>query len=270
MKVFISWSGDRSRQVALALREWLPMVIQAVQPFMSDQDNDAGVRWLDTVTGELEEANFGIVCVTPDNVNSRWLNFEAGAISKAVDKARVVPLLHGFSSLAEVPPPLGQFQAKMADEKGIMNTLAAINKIIDDSMPESRLENIFRVSWPELKLRLEAVPKNGKVDLTKPQRPDRELLEELLQLSRKEATVQRVIFDSEGKTLTGLLESSEHEQRRWLLKGLHNLFGENSVHPLRHGKILITNLPEVPSHIYHLAKAFGQEIVPNTPPPEAS
>jgi predicted nucleotide-binding protein len=58
-----------------ALRDWLPMVIQAVKPYMSDQDTDAGVRWLDTVSNELEGANFGIVCVTPDNVDSRWLNF---------------------------------------------------------------------------------------------------------------------------------------------------------------------------------------------------
>jgi hypothetical protein len=268
MKVFISWSGDRSKQVALALREWLPMVIQAIKPYMSDHDTDAGVRWLDTVSNELEEANFGIVCVTPDNVDSRWLNFEAGAISKAVENARVVPLLYGFSSLADVPPPLGQFHAKTADELGIRKIVLSINALIDSPMGESQLDGIFKALWPELKLRLEAVPKNGKVDLTKPQRPDRELLEELLQLARKN-NGHRVIFDSEGKTLAALLASSEHEQRRWLVNGLQNLFGENSVHTMDHGKILITNLPEVPSYIYHIAKGLGQEIVPNSPRNEA-
>jgi TIR domain len=107
MKVFISWSGERSKQVALALRAWLPQVVKVVQPYMSDRDNHAGMRWADKLSDELEAANFGIVCVTPENLNSRWLNFEAGAISKAVDKARVAPVLYGLSNPSELPPPLG-------------------------------------------------------------------------------------------------------------------------------------------------------------------
>jgi hypothetical protein len=46
----------------------------------------------------LEESNFGIVCLTARNLESRWLNFEAGALSKAVTQARVVPLLYGLTN----------------------------------------------------------------------------------------------------------------------------------------------------------------------------
>ena len=44
MKVFISWSGERSKQMAAALKEWLPTAIQYLEPWMSDTDIHAGDR----------------------------------------------------------------------------------------------------------------------------------------------------------------------------------------------------------------------------------
>lgn len=32
MKVFISWSGERSQALAQALRDWLPLVLHFVEP----------------------------------------------------------------------------------------------------------------------------------------------------------------------------------------------------------------------------------------------
>src|SRR5438552_16732620 len=44
MKVFISWSGDRSRAIADVLRRWLPSGLQVVRPDFSP-DDVAKVRW---------------------------------------------------------------------------------------------------------------------------------------------------------------------------------------------------------------------------------
>jgi hypothetical protein len=38
MKIFISWSGELSHRVALELRDWLPMVINALEPYVSSKD----------------------------------------------------------------------------------------------------------------------------------------------------------------------------------------------------------------------------------------
>lgn len=70
MKLFISWSGTRSRELAEALREWIPLVLHYVEPWLSEADITAGERWAQSVAKELETSNFGIICVTRENVSS--------------------------------------------------------------------------------------------------------------------------------------------------------------------------------------------------------
>lgn len=81
MKLFISWSGETSQQIALQLRKWLPLILPAAKPFITSTDIDKGAKWLGEIHSELEASNFGIVCLTPDNIRSQWLAFEAGALS---------------------------------------------------------------------------------------------------------------------------------------------------------------------------------------------
>lgn len=83
--VFISWSGERSRWVADALRDWLPAVLQSVKPWMS-ADIKKGTRGQTTISDKLDKVKVGIVCLTPENLQEPWILFEAGALSKAVDK----------------------------------------------------------------------------------------------------------------------------------------------------------------------------------------
>ena len=91
MKVFIGWSGAVSRQVAELLRDWLPKVIQVLEPWMSEQDIGKGARWSAEVAHNLQEARVGILCITPENLQSTWIHFEAGALSKVVGESLVCP-----------------------------------------------------------------------------------------------------------------------------------------------------------------------------------
>ena len=94
MKVFLSWSGTRSHKIALVFRDWLPSVIQEIVPYVSSEDIDKGARWSTDIAKELADSSFGILCVTRENINAPWLTFEAGALSKTMDKSSVSPFLY--------------------------------------------------------------------------------------------------------------------------------------------------------------------------------
>ena len=116
MKVFISWSGDQSKKMAEALRSWLKYVIQTADPFVSYLDISKGDRGFQVIADELEQTELGIVCVTRDNYLTPWINFEAGALSKAFGRARVIPCLLDMP-VSDLTGPLVQFQAVASTSK---------------------------------------------------------------------------------------------------------------------------------------------------------
>src|SRR4051794_11104722 len=84
--VFIAWSGMRSKLIAEALHGWLPMVVQTVRPYASFE-MDKGSHWPTVIMGNLASCVTSVVCVTPENQDDRWINFEAGAIANNVKNA---------------------------------------------------------------------------------------------------------------------------------------------------------------------------------------
>ena len=80
MKIFISWSGKLSQSIAKELSEWLPSIIQSIEVFYSPDDIKKGENWDSKLTNELQNSNFGIVCLKPENVQAPWINFEAGSL----------------------------------------------------------------------------------------------------------------------------------------------------------------------------------------------
>src|SRR3954471_4350048 len=71
MRVFISCSKTRSGRLAIALRDWLPDVIQEVLPLVSSEDIDKGQRWSTEVGANLNETRQGIHALTVFYLMSR-------------------------------------------------------------------------------------------------------------------------------------------------------------------------------------------------------
>src|SRR5882724_33205 len=185
MDVFISWSGERSRAAAEALRGWLPKIINAIKPWLSSADIDKGARWSTDVASRLEAAKAGIICLTPSNLHSDWILFEAGALSKTLQNTFVCPFLIGLDP-SDVKPPLSQFQATKAQRDEVLRLLETLNSALsENALPQTHIEEAFDVWWPKLESQLKALPADESH--TKTHRPDRELLEEVLALVRNQS-----------------------------------------------------------------------------------
>lgn len=220
MKVYLGWSGESSKQIAHGLRQWIPNVLQAVDPWMSDVDLDAGVTWPTELFTELEKSDFGVICLTTQNLVSPWLLFEAGALSKKVGRAKVVPYLYKIEP-SVLRSPLSLFQCAIADIKGTYKLLASLNKYLGDAgISSTQLETAYRKWHPDWQKVLEKVPSEAK-ESPEPRPNQEEIIEEILltvrELSRKTETFQQPIYTPEGKyTFMGNPPTISTSKSAWL------------------------------------------------------
>ena len=187
MKVFISWSGNISHKVGMIFREWLPSVIQSLEPYVSSEDIDKGARWSSDIAKELENSTFGILCVTKDNLYAPWLSFEAGALSKTMDKSFVTPFLFDIKR-SEVNGPILQFQSTVFEKDDIKKLMHTLNKACgENGISSSMLDKAFEVWYPTLESelnKLKECDENAIEIPSKEQMHSTEIIEEILELSR--------------------------------------------------------------------------------------
>nr|MDJ0646028.1 TIR domain-containing protein [Flavobacteriaceae bacterium] len=217
MKVFLSWSGQTSHKVATILRDWIPSVIQSVVPYVSSEDIDKGTRWSTDIAKELEDSAFGILCVTKDNLTAPWLTFEAGALSKKLEKSYVSPFLFDIKR-AEIDGPILQFQSTIYEKEDIKKLLKTINKACgEDKLTDERFEKAFEVWYPNLEKELKDLKKSAKSEEPKGEEKtesfNQHILEEILELSRIN---QKILRDPETllppKYVEYVLERSERNE----------------------------------------------------------
>lgn len=183
-KVFISWSGDLSKKLAEELRIWLPGVLQFVKPYFTPNDIEKGTRWSTDIASELESSNAGIICLTKDNLTKPWILFEAGALSKNFGKANVCTILFNLDS-SDFSGPLTSFQATKFDKADFKKLLVTVNNTGGESKLDSAvLNDVFEMWWPKLDLKVSEILKNHVADNDNAVRSEREILEEVLELTR--------------------------------------------------------------------------------------
>lgn len=201
MKVFVSWSGELSKKVAQELKKWLPCIIQSIDIFYSPEDIEKGENWDSKISTELSECNYGIVCLTSENTNAPWINFEAGAITKTLE-SRVSALMVDIKT-SEIQGPLKRYQATKIEKEDMWQLVSDINKVADISLSSEVLASTFNAIWDsmydEIKNAIEKYKPQKKtgVGISDEKIRSTEVVEEILQLVRK----QNVLLSSPEQLL---------------------------------------------------------------------
>ena len=125
------------------------------------------------------------MCLTPDNLERPWINFEAGALAGSIESKLVCPYLVSLEKKA-IGPPLALLNLTQADRTETFMMVKSMNeRLVAESAARdtTQLAKLFDTFWPEL----EGHIKNAKGLVSKDSVPTRktdDILEELLSLAR--------------------------------------------------------------------------------------
>ena len=154
MKVFICWSGERSKEVAGLLRQWLPTVLDGLVLTFSP-DIEKGVRWFDSISQELSRARAGLVCLTPENLESGWIHFEAGALFR--ETTTIFPFLFQIQA-EDLHGPLSHIQSTEATREDTKKLIAVMAEVMARETPQRPVwEQKFEKEWPLFEERLRKI-----------------------------------------------------------------------------------------------------------------
>ncbi|XBB66886.1 toll/interleukin-1 receptor domain-containing protein [Nocardioides sp. WV_118_6] len=179
VQVFISWSGTHARDIARALHKWIDAMFDNATPWMSDIDIAGGQRGLEEIDKSLDGSGFGIIVVTSENHQAPWINYEAGALGRAVadSKVRVMPILVDLRLQDVSLGPIGQFQHALLDHDGIRRLSHSLGTVL--GLAPASVDTKLDVWLPKLDESLAAISAPSATP-PKPSRPEADVLDEIL------------------------------------------------------------------------------------------
>jgi hypothetical protein len=189
VKIFLCWSGERSKQFATAASQFLKTVFDDAVDTEISIDIQKGSVWFDDLSDALRQARVGLLCLTSEAVGSPWIHFEAGILAKALHdrletvppafvlsappvrrsaSLRIFPFLYGADA-SLLKGPLTAYQSTLArDRDDVWRLVETVQLVIDEeagTSPDAESERTrarerrikFETAWPELTARLAGI-----------------------------------------------------------------------------------------------------------------
>lgn len=252
MKVFMSWSGQRSKVTAELLYEWIKCVIQAAQPWISSKGIERGALWFSEINNELKDTSIGIVCITQENKDAPWILFEAGALAKGLSSNRVCTLLVDLKP-TDLQPPLSQFNHTFPEKSSMWSLVTTLNNSLEVNRLDIKvLERVFETYWPQFETQFDEIIKTNPPTTIVPPRKDKDILSEILETTRSisnrvsnlemnsntvPTTTSRNIFRAKG-----VMPSPSPSKEERLIKDVSIEFAVNQLRNNTPAEIVLDNL----------------------------
>lgn len=147
--IFLSWSGEESKKIAKKLKEELLYFFDnRIDVFFSAADIPSGTEWFAKIKTELQKCQVGILCITKENFDSPWINFESGAmIACNID---VIPVLFGASRLS-YKSPMDSINNITFEKEEFCKFMQNLNKELGAIIPQDTIEKKARQLFSSLK-----------------------------------------------------------------------------------------------------------------------
>jgi len=182
MKIFLSWSGNRSKYIASCLNKWIPNMVPHMNIWFSEKDIQKGKIWFEEIQKALtdDETVCSLLCLTPENIHSDWINFEAGCFLGKIGHGGIFTLLYEVKA-EDITFPLAAFQKTSLKKKDFKKMIQTLNKSSGlNKIKNNQLDYLFSNAWKELEKELKKVPKSESPEKIPDKRSDSEIIREVL------------------------------------------------------------------------------------------
>lgn len=114
-QLFISWSGNIGKEIADLIYDWMDRMYEGIpsKVFFSTEIRP-GTIGLNEILDALDCCDRGFFIITRERMNSPWIYFEAGAISKGNRDKRIVPIYVDVERDEIINAPLPSFQSNIS------------------------------------------------------------------------------------------------------------------------------------------------------------
>lgn len=232
IRIFLSWSGKRSSRLASIFKTYVTDIFPASDIYYSPDDIRGGDKWRSSIESGLSDRNFSIIFLTESNLQSKWIYFEAGALSKSMTIAKIQPFLYDLK-VGSISEPLSSYQARELDKDNILQTIYDINNLNRHPIDKSILDRNFERLWPEMEKDLAEVSSiSDDYDSDHPEITDAPMLnqdEQISEILRLVRSSQKDVSDTSANSTNTEPEDNSFSSIRILVEKNYNSLDKEKV-----------------------------------------
>jgi hypothetical protein len=182
MNIFISQSGNLSKEIAEVFSEWIKSFLKNINVFVSSSEIDYGSEWFQKIQKSLREADFAMSILTKENHSKPWINYEYGALVEILKNKgnNAIPILFGVDVKELNGEPIQQHQCIVWPDKKKIIRLFSVNDFKYNEL-EIKINNLLNKteSNPNPFLNFLQIETNRRLNLKQKEKEEKRKNEEI-------------------------------------------------------------------------------------------